>query len=71
MTDTKLEMLNQKKVRIKNFEGLNQLKEDKDWFKKMLLIELKVIALFKILFQNTGNKIQKCATKVKMKDTKI
>ena len=54
MTDTKLQMLNQKKVRIKNFEGLNQIKEDQDRIKEILLIELKAIALFKILFQNTG-----------------
>ena len=33
MTDTKLKMLNQKKKRkawIKNFEGPDQIKEDKD-----------------------------------------
>lgn len=46
-----------RKVWLKDFEGLDQIKKDKDRFMKILLTELKAIALYESIkfFERQGN----------------
>ena len=60
-----------RKVWLKDFEGLDQIKEHKDRFMKILLTELKAIVLYESIkfFERQG--IRKGTTMGKAKDTKI